>query len=237
MSDEDAKTFSAVSTGVRDTGEPAEFIHGLVAGNGALKTVRETVRAIVDESGRPRRLIGTVQDVTEQHLAESRLRESEDKYRRLFELSEDPMWLIIGREFVMANQAASRMLGYETVAEMLNSHPSQMSPELQPDGRASSEKADEMMDAAYATGYQRFEWIHKKTDGSVFPVEVSLTKVPYEGEQALFCIWRDITEVKSVQKALEDKSIYLDGMLRASEKVAIVATDAEGQDPVFQPTR
>ena len=235
MSAEEAKTFSGMIAEVRKTGESRDFVHRLVIADGTSRVVRETVRAITDDNGTPQRLIGTVQDVTEQHLAESRLRESEDKYRRLFELSEDPMWLIIGREFVMANHAATRMLGYETMAEMLGSHPSEMSPALQPDGRSSSEKADEFMDAAYATGYQRFEWIHKKKDGSVFPVEVSLTRVPYEGEEALFCIWRDITEVKSAQKALEDKSIYLDGMLRASEKVAIVATDAEGKIRYYNP--
>lgn len=228
MPEEDAKNFSVVTGGVCATGEAAEFTHHLCIGNGDVKTVRETVRAIVNASGRPERLIGTVQDVTEQHLTENRLRESEDKYRRLFELSEDPMWLIIHHEFVMANQAASRMLGYETVAEMLDKHPSKLSPELQPDGRSSKAKADEFMETAYASGYSRFEWMHKKKDGSVFPVEVSLTKVPYEGREALFCIWRDITEIKSVQKALEEKTIYLHGMLSASEKIAIVATDSEG---------
>lgn len=235
MSTEDAKTFSAVIAEVRQTGESRDFMHRIEIADGTSRVVRETVRAITDDSGAPRRLIGTVQDVTEQHLAESRLRESEDKYRRLFELSEDPMWLIIGREFVMANQAASRLLGYATVQELFDTHPARLSPELQPDGRASRDKADEMMETAYATGYHRFEWMHMKKDGSVFPVEVSLTKVPYEGEQALFCIWRDIAEVKSAQKALEDKSIYLDGMLRASEKVAIVATDAEGLIRYYNP--
>ena len=235
LSAEEGETFSACIAEVRETGQTRDFVHGLNVDDGGTRTVRETVRAVVDDKGIPQRLMGTVQDVTEQHLAESRLRESEDKYRRLFELSEDPMWLIVGDRFVMANKAASRMLGYETMSEMLHNHPSQMSPELQPDGRPSKEKADQIIKTAFATGYQRFEWMHTKKDGTVFPVEVSLTKVPYEGEQALFCIWRDITEIKSIQRALEEKSIYLDGMLSASEKVAIVATDAEGRIRYYNP--
>lgn len=235
MSTQDAEAFSTLTNEVRETGHAQEFTHKLNVSEGELRTVRETVRAIVDGSGTAQRLVGTVQDVTEQHLAESRLRESEDKYRRLFELSEDPMWLIIGDKFVMANQAASRMLGYETMEEMLNAHPSQMSPEQQPDGRNSKDKADAIMQAAYSSGYQRFEWLHRKKDGTLLPVEVSLTKVPYEGRAALFCIWRDITEIKSIQRALEEKSLYLDGMLSASEKVAIVATDAEGKIRYYNP--
>jgi len=236
MSAEDAEIFSALFSEVRETGEAREFVHRLKVTGGEDRTVRETLRAVVDDHGSPHRLMGFVQDVTEQHLAESRLRESEDKYRRLFELSEDPMWLIVGDKFIMANQAASRMLGYETMAEMLDSHPSQMSPELQPDGRASKQKADEIMAAAYASGYERFEWIHRRRDGTLLPVEVSLTRVPYEGREALFCIWRDITEIKSTQRALEEKGLYLDGMLSASEKLAIVATDADGRVRYYNPS-
>ncbi len=235
LSAEDANTLSTLIAGVRETAQAQDFTHKLKVGDGDAKTVRETVRAVVDDHGVPQRLIGTVQDVTEQQLVESRLRESEDKYRRLFELSEDPMWLIVDDRFIMANQAASRILGFETMGEMLDSHPSQLSPLMQPDGRSSRKKADEIMQAAYATGYQRFEWMHKKKDGTVFPVEVSLTKVPYEGGEALFCIWRDITEFNSTQRALEEKSVYLDSLLSASEKVAIVATDAEGRIQYYNP--
>lgn len=233
---EDAGKLSDAVARLCDTGETTPtFTHGLRHVDGSLITVRETITAVADPRGRARRLVGGIQDVTEQVYAERCLRESEEKYRRLFELSEDPMWLIVGRRFVMANKAAIRMLGYETMGEMLDAHPSRLSPEMQPDGRPSLEKADEIMQKALATGYQRFEWQHRTRDGTAIPVEVSLTKVPYQGGEALFCIWRDITEIKAIQRALEEKTIYLDGMLRASEKVAVVATDAEGCIQYYNP--
>lgn len=232
----DGETFLAKVDQVRTTGEYAELVHCLVREDGELRTVRETFRSIVDDSGRTLRLIGTVQDVTEHFLAEGRLRESEEKYRRLFELSDDPMWLIVDRKFVIANKAAARIMGYTSVNELVYAHPSQLSPELQPDGRPSKEKADQMMQIAFSCGYHRFEWEHKKKDGTLIPVEVSLTRIPFEGRQALFCIWRDITEVKLIQQALHEKTLYLDGILSASERVAIIATDARERIQYYNPT-
>ena len=116
-------------------GQELQLVHRLVDPDGRPKTVRATVRRSVPGAGR--QLIGTVQDITAQHAAETALRESEEKYRRLFEMSEDPMWLIVGNQFVMANRAAGRVLGYDKATVLAELHPSLLSPERQPDGRAS----------------------------------------------------------------------------------------------------
>ncbi len=137
-------------------------------------------------------------------VREQALRESEEKYRRLFEFSEDPMWVIVGDNFVMANEAASNLLGFASTSELTDTHPSSLSPELQKDGRSSQEKAEELMRQAYDEGYRRFEWLHRKKNGEVFPVEVSLTKIPFKGGNALFCVWRDITERKLAEDAMID---------------------------------
>jgi diguanylate cyclase (GGDEF)-like protein/PAS domain S-box-containing protein len=215
-------------------GQELQLVHRLVDPDGRPKTVRATLRR--SGSGPGGKLIGTVQDITAQHAAENALRESEEKYRRLFEMSEDPMWLIVGNQFVMANRAASRVLGYDSATMLAELHPSLLSPERQPDGQSSRDKADAMMATAFRDGYHRFEWIHRKRDGSLFPVEVSLTRIPYQGREALFCIWRDITEVKQAQRAVEEKSAYLDSVLGSSEKVAIVATDPDTRVRYFSPS-
>lgn len=54
---------------------------------------------------------------------EQLIRESEERYRRLFELSEDPMLVIHDRHFVMANDATARLLGYADATELLRAHP------------------------------------------------------------------------------------------------------------------
>jgi PAS domain S-box-containing protein len=128
--------------------------------------------------------------------------ESETRYRTLFEYSDDPMWLLVDGRFEMANAAATRCLGYDSVLELNGVPPAALSPPTQPDGRPSAEKAEECMRTALARGYHRFEWIHRRRDGSDFPVEVTLTRIPYRGGDALFCVWRDITVRKQAEREL-----------------------------------
>jgi len=126
-----------------------------------------------------------------------------NKYRQLFDLSRDPMWIILNDRFIMANSSAAHILGYESVDQLINLFPSVLSPEQQLDGQSSATKANEMIAIAFNKGFNRFEWTHQKKNGENFPVEVSLTKINYEGEDALYCVWRDMTEQKQVQEKIK----------------------------------
>jgi putative nucleotidyltransferase with HDIG domain/PAS domain S-box-containing protein len=66
-----------------------------------------------------------------------------------------------------------------------------------------------MIKAAFAKGYHRFEWIHRKARGEDFPVEVSHTAITYRGKSLLHCLWRDLTEKKQAEEALrESEELY-----------------------------
>lgn len=130
------------------------------------------------------------------------LAESEEKYRLLFEKSEDPMMLLTKNKFELCNDAAARVFEYAHSQEMQNIHPSDASPPMQPDAQTSFEKAEQMMQIAINQGVHRFEWIHRKKTGEDFPMEVTLTKVPYKGQPALYAVCRDITERKKMDIAL-----------------------------------
>ncbi len=123
-----------------------------------------------------------------------------DPYRELFERSADAILIIDGNRFVECNQATVTMLGYDDREQLLRTHPSELSPPTQPDGRSSYEKADEMMAHAFARGSHRFEWEHRRRNGEVFPVEVLLTAVEREGRPILHVVWRDITERKRLEE-------------------------------------
>jgi diguanylate cyclase (GGDEF)-like protein/PAS domain S-box-containing protein len=145
--------------------------------------------------GKPLRMSGTLADITERKQTELGLRASEKRFRDLFENSPDPCWLIKGSDFVDCNHAALAILGYRERDEILL-HPSRLSAEFQPDGRASLEKAEDMMRIARERGMYRFEWEHRRADGSGFPVEVTLARLDLMDGDVLYCVWRDITERK-----------------------------------------
>ncbi len=139
----------------------------------------------------------------ERQRAEDGLRRSEEKYRVLFERSADALLIIDDNQFVDCNNSTVAMLGYESKEQLLQTHPSALSPAFQPDGRASYEKAEEMMRIATDKGSHRFEWEHMRANGEVFPVEVLLTAVPKGDKQTLHVVWRDITDRKQAEEALK----------------------------------
>jgi two-component system cell cycle sensor histidine kinase/response regulator CckA len=142
-----------------------------------------------------------VKDLQDQ-LAQFHTKGSLPDYRELFERSADANLIIDGDTFVDCNEATVRMLRYATRAELLQTHPSELSPEYQPDGRISFEKANEMMAKAFAKGSHRFEWHHQRADGEVFPVEVLLTSLPVGEHNVLHVAWREISERKQLEEEL-----------------------------------
>jgi PAS domain S-box-containing protein len=126
-----------------------------------------------------------------------------DPYRELFERSADAILIIDDGAFVDCNQATVEMLRYPDKAQILQSHPSVLSPPRQPDGRDSFAKANEMIATALAQGSHRFEWEHRRADGEIFPVEVLLTAMPPRGDRpVLHCVWRDITARRKLEEHL-----------------------------------
>ena len=149
---------------------------------------------------------------------EETLRESEKRFWDVLYAAKDAILLIDGDKFVDCNEATVRMLGYPTRQEFLMTHPSELSPPQQPDGKSSFEKANEMMNAAIAQGFNRFEWIHRKANGEDFPVEVSLTPIVIRGRNVLHCLWRDLTERKQQEKESEKRLRELEIFYKSSKE-------------------
>ncbi|MCK5742289.1 MAG: PAS domain S-box protein [Chlorobi bacterium] len=130
------------------------------------------------------------------------------RFRILFENSRDANLIIEDNLFVDCNDATVRMLGYKTKEDILNVHPSELSPKYQADGQSSVDKEKEMIAFALTKGSHRFEWEHRKSNGEVFPVEVLLTMIPTGDKTIIHVIWRDLTESKESELALLESETY-----------------------------
>ncbi len=152
---------------------------------------------VLDENGNLAGYRGNDADITDRKRSEAALRESEERFMSVFHASKDAILLIGDHAFIDCNETTAAMLGYASREQFLRTHPSELSPETQPDGRNSREKADEIMRQALEGGFYRFEWIHVRANGEHFPVEVSLTPIVHNGRNVLYCVWRDITHNKN----------------------------------------
>ncbi len=149
------------------------------------------------------RIAAVIKDITDRKKAEKALRENEERFRFLFEKSVDPILLLDGDTFIECNEAAARLMGCSGKAQMIGLRPFDLSPERQPDGRLSSEKAQEFVDTALKEGVVRFEWVHHTFNGEDLWIDVSLTTVPIRGKRIMYTVWRDITERKRAEEALQ----------------------------------
>ncbi len=147
-------------------------------------------------------LLGIYEDFTEYKHIENELKQSDLRFRTLFESSPDPIWIIDQNRFVECNQAAVDMLGYPDKARLINTHPSELSPEFQPDGQSSFSKAEHIMNTTIKQGVTRFEWVHTRMDGSNFFAEVTLSAIKLQDRQVIYCVWRDISARKQAEGAL-----------------------------------
>lgn len=129
-------------------------------------------------------------------LEVDRYKELEKKYKSLFDFSEEAMMTLYPPDwrFSDGNPATLKMFGINSDEEFKKITPSDVSPEYQPDGVSSSQKAKEMIDLALEKGQNYFEWTHKKIDGPDFLTTVLLTKVETDNKVYLWAVVRDISK-------------------------------------------
>jgi len=136
--------------------------------------------------------------------AEMALKESEEKYRRLFQGSQDAIMILEAPawRFTAGNPAAVKMLGAKNEEDFTSYGPWELSPDRQPDGRMSAEESKEMIETAVRKGSHSFEWTHRRIGGEEFPVDVLLTRIEQGKTMMLQATVRDVTERKLAQEAL-----------------------------------
>jgi PAS domain S-box-containing protein len=150
---------------------------------------------------------GTVhitRDVTERKLAEETLRESESKFRAIFDSANDGMFLIDTetRSLVMCNAMCAKMLGYSR-EEFLKLDISQIhSPEDLPFINAQIRKVTKSEEVAHTA--VRF----RRKDGSILITDLSPSLVTFAKKRFILLIFKDITErTKGEEELLRTKQI------------------------------
>jgi PAS domain S-box-containing protein len=137
------------------------------------------------------------------------LRESEQRYRTLFESAGDAVFLHdLAGHFLDVNQVACQRLGYSR-EELLEMTPQDI------DSPSYAVKVPERMEIIQREGALVFETEHISRDGQSIPTEVSARIIEYDGQPVLLSIARDITERKEAEEQIRHQRDLLENTIES----------------------
>ena len=157
-------------------------------------------------------------DTTLRRQAVDALAASEARFRQLFTESHDAVVLMEGHTYVDCNNAALRLLGATHKQQVVGRPAWAHAPDVQPDGRRTSDLFLRMVELAIRTGSQRCIALMHKVTGEEIWVEAVLTPIEQEGDKPLVHIlWRDVTAERQAAELLRESQTRLSLALDASQ--------------------
>ena len=195
--------------------------------NGQVVDSAISVKCLRRADGSVAYFVAMLQDLTEQRRTEEALRESEAKFRTLFDVANDAIFILHNGVFTDCNAKGLDLFGV-TRDQLLGQSPIHFSPSTQPDGRDSQEKAAEIIQHALTGESQLFEWVHHRPDGTPVYTDVSLSQFELHGEPHLQSIVRDISERKRAEKEAQRVGRQMQLLLESAVE-GIYGVDLEGR--------
>ncbi|MDM8516715.1 PAS domain S-box protein [Desulfobacterales bacterium HSG16] len=187
---------------------------------GSIRWINSKMYSIKNQHGKITNIVLVVEDISELKLVEETLRESEEKYRTLFNGESGAIALIEVEtgNMLEVNQAFINLYGYSR-EEVLHMNNTDFSAEPYETRKATQEHSIMVP----------IRW-HKKKDGTVFPVEITANIFNYKGRDVHIATIRDLTEHKQAEDELLITTVskdYVDNILKSMlDSLIVVNPDA-----------
>ncbi len=200
---------------------PSRHESGLLTKDGGTRLIAWSNAAVLDEKGDVEFVISTGSDITEMKSWQQALKESEEKYRLLFENATDAIYLIdpVSSLILDSNKKAGLMAGFSSgeLKEMtiLDLHPAEERATL----------AAQLSDLGDTAGKPIFNGFHhRRKDGTLLPIVINATRIVLGDRDVVLLMVRDMTEQVLLEKERED----IQGQLLQSQKMESIGRLAGG---------
>jgi PAS domain S-box-containing protein len=181
------------------------WLHGKVMGvlcHEHVGAPREWTAEEVDFANSLATMVSLAHEAAQRARSEQALRESEEKFRALFEASSQGVMLHDEQKFLEVNPATVRILGYDSADQILGKHPADTAAPIQPNGMPAEALARRHIEDCIANGSARFDWLCRNPRGGEVPIEVILTRIKMGGQHIIQAVINDITERKQAEAEL-----------------------------------
>jgi PAS domain S-box-containing protein len=178
--------------------EPARVVYHTKDAVGAARYLESVATVVRDSAGQPTGVRSVVRDITERKLAEDALRESEERYREMFEKNQAIQLLIdpASGAIVEANPAACDFYGY-SLEEFTRKKIIDIN--LLPEAEVRAE-----LERAFTEQRNYFIFKHRLASGEVRDMEIHAGPIQVKGRRLIYSILHDITERKRAEAALRE---------------------------------
>ncbi len=203
-------------------GGSSQLEHRIWCKNGTIRWVRNTSVPHYDGQGRLVAYEGVITDITERRVAEETLRESEARYRTLFEQANDAIFLETEDDRILdVNRRACELLGYSR-EQLLTKRVSELqAPEFRRPGNGV------IREELAQHGSRPFEGVDLHRSGRRIAVEIANARLTDMGGTVIMSIVRDISERKRAEAQLrESEEKYRQIVDTANEGIWGVDADA-----------
>lgn len=177
---------------------------------------------VVDERGKVTRIVGTTADVTRHKQAELAIRQSEERFRTLFEQSSAGVLIHDARgRILQVNEGLCASLGY-TRTELVGAQVADIEVGI------GERELLEAWGRVHRNASQMVPGVWRRKDGGTFPVEAWLRRIELQGQSLILVEAHDVTERKMAEAQLESAEAHYRRLVETAPQ-AIYALDGEGR--------
>jgi len=190
---------------------------------GATKWLLVDAGPCLDANGAIERVVASYVDITERRKVEEALRDSEIRYRTLFESMDAAVLLMRGAECIDCNAATLDLFGAQCREEILGKTPLDFAPEYQPNGMRSVDMVQQNVELALRNGTHAFEWLSSRVTGEPLYLDVRFTPFALGDGDVFQCIAIDISERKAAEEALRKSEARFRAIIEHATEGVLVA--------------